>query len=346
MNDAPDRPDFVIGEGGDDALAGQWWGDPDGHPVLLMHGMPGSRLGPRPRGIVLERMGIWLISYDRPGYGFSPRRPGRRVVGASADVERIADKFGLDRFAVVGRSGGGPHALACAAMLNDRVERVALLVSTAPPDASGLKWDDGMSTVNADDYADVDGSVAAASAGAVAEAASLRLRAERIMQDPESLVRHLLPELATADRRFVEDRAMRNLLIETYAEAVRQGAGGWIDDAVALRKPWDFKFDDVQCPVLLWHGRDDRFTPAAHTRWMAAQLRDARRSAEKKAEVEVRIERGAAHFAAFEIFTEVLGWLAAPDVAPAPSLARTVADRSVGEHAFRLAGRSRSGVLG
>jgi pimeloyl-ACP methyl ester carboxylesterase len=346
VNDAPDWSDFVVDADRDDALAGQQWGDPDGHPVILLHGMPGSRLGPRPRGIVLERMGIHLISYDRPGYGGSKRRPGRKVVDAAEDVRRVADHLGLKRFAVVGRSGGGPHALACAAELGYRVERVALLVSSAPPDAPGLNWDDGMASVNVKDFADVDRGMADARAGAVAEAAALRTRAKEIEQDPRALIRYLLPELAAPDKRVVGDPAMRNLLTDTYAEAVRQGPDGWIDDAVALRKPWDFKFDEVECPVLLWHGRDDRFSPVAHAKWMARELRRSRASEQKKAEVQLRIELGAAHFAAFEIFTEVLGWLVDPDVTAAPSLARTAVGRAIDGFVFRTAEPPHSDVLG
>ena len=345
MNDAPSQPDLIIDKGRHNALAVQWWGDPDGHPVILMHGMPGSRLGPRPRSILLERMGIRLISYDRPGYGRSCRRPGRSVAQAAEDVARVANHLELDGFAIVGRSGGGPHALACAAKL-DRVERVALLVSFAPPDASGLDWDAGMATVNVDDYADIDGSLAAAPADEVAESTNLRQRAAAVKRDPETLVEHLGPGLTRADRRFVEDRAMRNLLVKTYAEAVRQGAGGWIDDAVALRTPWDFKFDDVKCPVLLWHGGDDQFAPAAHTRWIADQLRDGRRGHAQEDQVQVWIEERAAHFGAFEIFPEVLSWLVAPAVAPISTLARTAADPAVDGYVFQRAALARSGAPG
>ena len=87
---------------------------------------------------------IRLISYDRPGYGGSSRYRGRSVADAAADVDRIADALGLDAFAVVGRSGGGPHALACAALLNGRVTRTAGLVSVAHPDADELDWFDQM----------------------------------------------------------------------------------------------------------------------------------------------------------------------------------------------------------
>lgn len=344
--DEETEPDLLLRARDGGSLAVQCWGRPDGHPVVLMHGMPGSRLGPLPRGVVLERMGIRLISYDRPGYGRSTRRPGRTIAQSAEDVQLIADRLGLPRLAVVGRSGGGPHALGCSALLGERVDRVALLVSSAPPDASGLKWEEGLAEINADDFADVERSLATAPAGSVAEAGSLRARAEQIRQDPETLIRFLLPELAASDRRVVEERAMRNLLIKTYAEAVRQGADGWIDDIVALRSPWDFKFDDVECPVLLWHGGDDRFSPPAHTRWMAEKLRNTRDTQAKKDAVQYRIESGAAHFAAFEIFTEVLRWLVDPVLPQAPSLARTAVGRAPDEYAFQPAAPSRSGVRG
>ena len=115
-------------------------GDPDGTPVFLLHGTPGSRKGPRPRGIVLYRLGIRLISYDRPGYPGSDRLPGRTVADAAEDVRIIAEFFEIDRFSVVGRSGGAPHALACAALLSDQVISAAALGSLAPYDAEGLDW--------------------------------------------------------------------------------------------------------------------------------------------------------------------------------------------------------------
>src|SRR4051794_39170038 len=106
------RTRFEIGVD-DRVLAVEVSGALDGVPVFLLHGTPGSRSGPRPRTSVLYRQGVRLISYDRPGYGGSTRMQNRRVVDAAADVDAIADRMGVDRFAVVGRSGGGPHALAC-----------------------------------------------------------------------------------------------------------------------------------------------------------------------------------------------------------------------------------------
>ena len=128
------------------------WGAPDGEPVFLFHGTPGSRVGPHPRPSVLYRLGIRLICHDRPGYGGSDPLPGRSVAHAAEDVAAIADHLGLDRFAVVGRSGGAPHALACAALLPKQVTRVAVLVPLAPRHADGLPARAGQQPPGFDDH--------------------------------------------------------------------------------------------------------------------------------------------------------------------------------------------------
>src|SRR5690348_3299190 len=174
--------------------------------------MPGSRIGPLPRSTVLNRMGVRLISYDRPGYGNSERCKGRSVADAAHDVECIADFFDIDRFAVVGRSGGGPHALACAALLPQRVTRTAVLAGFAPPDAADLDWFAGMAPGNV----------------AVFENAHLvefyiTGRAAEIRNDQDALMRGLEPAFVSTDRRVIEDRAMRKLIIDSGQEAVKNG---------------------------------------------------------------------------------------------------------------------------
>ena len=112
-------------------------------------GEPGRAI---PRGRVLYELGVRLISFDRPGYGGSDRLDSRRVADVVPDVVAIADELELERFAVLGRSGGGPHALACAALLPDRVTRAGVLVSLAPWEAEGLDWFAGMSDSNVREY--------------------------------------------------------------------------------------------------------------------------------------------------------------------------------------------------
>ena len=270
-------------------------GDPLGRPVFLLHGSPGSRVGPAPRGSLLYKLGIHLISFDRPGYGDSDRRPGRRVVDGAEDVALVADAFRLRRFAVVGRSGGAPHALACAARLGDRVTRTAALVSLAPRDAPGLDWYTGMSASNIRQYTIAEQQPELLAPG-------LHVRSRDIRDDPHRLIVALRRELTDSDRRVVGDAGMRQQLEQTYRQALRTDAGGWIDDTLALSSPWGFDPAEIDpsVPVLLWHGEDDVFSPVGHTVWLSRRIPGA----------QVMIEPWAAHFAAFTLLPQVLQWAA------------------------------------
>jgi pimeloyl-ACP methyl ester carboxylesterase len=276
-------------------LAVQVSGNPTGHPVFMLHGTPGSRIGPFPKTRVLYELGVRLISFDRPGYGGSDRLVSRMVADVVPDVRAIADAFDLDRFAVLGRSGGGPHALACAALLPDRVTRAGVLVSLAPWAAEGLDWFAGMADSNVREY------TTAATEPDVLTARLVQVAA-RIKADPASHVATLSPEMPEADRRVVADSGIRALLAQNYAEALRDSAAGWIDDALAFCAPWGFNLADIQVPVLLWHGENDVFSPAAHARWLADQIPSAIMS----------IRPGIAHFGALEVVPDVLSWLIRP----------------------------------
>ena len=275
-------------------LSTQTYGDPDGKPVFLLHGTPGSRLGPHPRSSLLHRLGVRLMSFDRPGYGDSDRLAGRRVADAAADVAAIADAYGLRKFAVVGRSGGGPHALACAALLPERTTRAAMLVSLAPRGADGLDWFDGMSRSNVMEFT-------AASNGYKGIAAHTKVLADAIRADPASLIVRLQAELPDPDRRIVADRGIQSKLIETYTEAMRTSDYGWIDDALAFCSPWGFDPAAVTVPVLLWHGAGDVLSPVSHARWLAARIPSAT----------VVVQAGAAHFGALDVLPDILRWLSA-----------------------------------
>ena len=281
-----------VGVSGERHVTVDVWGSPTGMPVFLMHGTPGSRSGPLPRPSVLYRLGIRLICYDRPGYGGSSRFRGRNVAAAADDVRAIADALGIDSFGVVGRSGGGPHALACAALLGDRVQSAAVLVGLAPSDAEDLQWYDGMSRSNVLEYNNADSDPETFTT-------ALMCRAQQIRDDPETLLRVLQPELTGSDRRVVDDVAIRRLLTDTYAEALRDGADGWIDDVLALRCPWGFEVSDVKAPVFLWHGEDDMLSPVGHTNWLADHLPDPYPV----------VQRDAAHFGAVEILPRALAWV-------------------------------------
>lgn len=269
-------------------------GDPHGRPVFLLHGMPGSRVGPRPRPMFLYQRGARLISYDRPGYGGSDRRPGRSVADVVQDVAVVADALELDRFAVAGRSAGAPHALACAALLPDRVTRAAALVGLAPRNAKGLDWFAGMAPSNVTEFR-------TAFTDPERFAARIIPRSARIRDDPARLLEELRDDLTADDRLIVSDITVRSMLLRNYREALRTSPYGWIDDALALTGPWGFDPARIRVPVLLWHGAQDVFSPASHSAWLADRIPRAR----------AVLEAGAAHFAALRALPEVLNWLLA-----------------------------------
>ena len=270
-------------------------GNPSGHPVFLLHGTPGSSTGPAPRNLVLTNQNVRLISFDRPGYGSSDRLLARTVADVAQDVVAIADSLGVDQFAVLGRSGGGPHALACAALLPDRVTRVAALVSLAPPDADGLDWFDGMTDSNVDAYT---------TAAADRELLTTRFvqAAAKIKANPSSHFANLGSEMPASDRRIVANVAIRAMIAQSFAEAVRTSADGWIDDVLAFCSPWGFDLSAIDVPVLLWHGEDDVFSPVAHTQWLARRVPGAH----------MEIRPGSAHLGALEVLPDILSWLIRP----------------------------------
>ncbi|MEU3406314.1 alpha/beta hydrolase [Streptomyces sp. NPDC006670] len=282
-------------------LTAEHWGDPDGKPVFLLHGMPGSRLGPAPRGMVLYQRRVRLIAYDRPGYGGSDRHPGRSVADVAQDVAAVADALGVDTFAVAGRSGGAPGALACAALLPERVTRTAALVPIAPRDAEDLDWFAGMAASNVREYT---------TAAADPEELTARLipRASGIARDPGRLLDELRRELTASDRMIVSDAGLRSMLLRNYREGVRTSAFGWIDDMLAASSPWGFDPADIRCPVLIWHGELDVFSPVGHARWLGRRIPGATTT----------IDPDAAHFAALRALPDVLTWLLRE--LPAPSV--------------------------
>jgi pimeloyl-ACP methyl ester carboxylesterase len=269
-------------------------GGPDGLPVFLLHGTPGSRNGPRPRGIVLHRLGIRLITYDRPGYPGSDRRPGRRVVDAAKDVETIADALRLKQFSVVGRSGGAPHALACTAELGDRVLSAAALGSLAPYRAEGLDWPLGMTESNVRAYQNAENDLAAL-------INMLNEQAVLARGNSEGLLPVLWPDLAGYDKEVIGDIALRRIIAEVHADALSKNIDGWVDDVVALSQPWGFDLSQIAAPVKLWAGHDDVFSPASHTRWLGKRIPYS----------DVEIAPKAAHFGAVSNLPRILSWVAA-----------------------------------
>ena len=274
------------------ALTYEQYGDLEGRPVVVMHGTPGSRVGPRPRAARLYPQGIRLIAYDRPGYGGSDRLEGRAVAHAAADVADLADSLGIERFAVVGRSGGAPHALACAALLPERVTRVAALVAFAPYTLMGPGWYDGMTRSNVVEYGK-------AEAGAQELEPYLAVLAKEIRDDPEAHLPFEENDLTRSDRAVMADHGIRAMLLDNFSEALRETPAGWIDDSLSLVRAWGFDPATIHGEVQLWHGAEDIYAPVAHTKWLGTRIPGA----------QVVIQRGAGHFDSIKKLPSILGWL-------------------------------------
>jgi pimeloyl-ACP methyl ester carboxylesterase len=278
-------------------LAVAQWGDPDGTPILSLHGTPGSRLLRPSDEDAIREAKINLMTYDRPGYGASDRNAGRRVVDCVADVEAIADALGVSRFAVTGRSGGGPHALAVAARLPDRVAAAECVVGAAPSDAADLDWTAGMDEENVTEFGWArQGEQVLHQHLVPVAAADLR----RMAADPAKVFSDDW-QLADADRRVLARDDVQRVLAESVREALRPGVWGWVDDDLAFLRPWGFAVTEIRVPVTIRYGSRDVLVPAAHGAWLAGHVPGA----------EVVVDDGAGHLTDPETVLERLTLLAA-----------------------------------
>jgi pimeloyl-ACP methyl ester carboxylesterase len=243
-------------------------GDPAGSPILVHNGTPNSRHLYRSWLEDATRHRIRLISYDRPGYGGSTPQPGRTVADCAADVRAIAEALSLPRLAVWGASGGGPHALACAAMLPDLVTAVSVVCSIAPYDARGLDYFAGMGQDNVDDIrlylADP----------AAARAKSRQDRLDALGRSPDQLGEALKTLLSATDAAVLVDD-FADWLILCGRDGLATSDEGWWEDGVAHLSPWGFDLEAIRIPVQVWHGRQDRFVPFQHGEWLAAHVPNA-----------------------------------------------------------------------
>lgn len=246
-------------------------GDPDGKPVFVLHGTPGSRLSGRHHDPArVADAGLRVVTYDRPGYGRSTRHPGRDVADCVADVAAIADALGIDRFVVTGGSGGGPHALAVAARLPERVIRAGCNVGGAPYDAPDLDWFEGMDPENVAEFG-------WAAEGEETLVRELDREADKLLtrldEDPSTALGDF--QLSEADQTVLRDEIVRERMRKSLREALALGIWGWVDDDLAFVKPWRFEVEEIRVPVLVRYGATDVLVPAGHGEWLARHVPNA-----------------------------------------------------------------------
>jgi pimeloyl-ACP methyl ester carboxylesterase len=271
--------DLVLGDGrtlhfydtgGDDAG--------DRLAVFWHHGSPNIGAPPEPLFPAADRLGIRWVSYDRPSYGGSAPRPGRDVASAAADVASIADALGIARFAVMSHSGGTPHALACAALLPERVLGVVAGAGLAPFGAEGIDWFAGMAAAGE-----------ALLRAAVAGRAALEEHVASSRFDPE--------QFTPADQAALE--GPWSWLNGVAGRAMEGGPGGFVDDNLAFTTPWGFDPEQVSAPVLVLQGGADRITPRQHGEWLARRI--------PPAELWLRQDDG--HISVLGSAVPAMGWL-------------------------------------
>jgi pimeloyl-ACP methyl ester carboxylesterase len=251
-------------------LAYAVWGDPGGFPILGLHGTPGCRLERWPHEDLFVELGVCSVTHDRAGYGRSDRRRGRRVADEVDDVRSIADELGFDRFGVTGGSGGGPHALACAALLPDRVVRATCRVGVAPLGDPGLEeneWLAGMDSENVKEFGWARAGEDVLTRELEAEDARIK---ERVAIDPSTALEGF--DLSESDRAYMARPETMQITRESTFERSRNGVGGWVDDDLAFLQPWGFDVAAISTPVLIWYGATDVLVPRSHGEWLASNV--------------------------------------------------------------------------
>jgi pimeloyl-ACP methyl ester carboxylesterase len=240
-------------------------GPEDGTPLVFHVGTPGAGLPYRPFIEAMSERGLRYVSWNRPGYGSSTRLAGRSVAEVADDTRTVLDHLNAEQAYVAGWSGGGPHSLACAALLPDRVRTATVIAGIAPYPAEGLDYMAGMGAENIEEFGD-----ALEGADALAPFMERWWPALRVVT--ASQVADQLGDLIDDVDRGSITGEFADALAESFREGLRESYWGWFDDDMAFVKPWGFELASIRIPVHIWHGRQDRMAPYAHGEWLSAHI--------------------------------------------------------------------------
>jgi len=244
-------------------LAYTEWGHPKGNAIFEFRGLPSSRMGDAVDLAVLAHAKVRRITVDRPGVGFSDPQPGRALLDWPDDIRVLADALGLDSFAVLGTSGGGPYSAACCYAMPDRITRASLVSGLGPLDRPGAF--DGMNRGEARTM------ILARRAPLLARwLVRATVTAER--HRPGTVYRGLMRALPPADRTVASEPRVRESLADSFALAFRQGVRGQVQDWTIIAAPWGFRAEDIRVPLHLHHGGLDDRVPLHHARDLAMRV--------------------------------------------------------------------------
>ena len=246
-------------------------GPRDALTIVLHSGTPAGLIAAPPAVAAAAERGLRLVLYSRPGYGGSTPDPGRRVAGAAGDVAAVLNALGVAEFVTVGSSGGGPHALACAAGLPGRCLAAASMAGVAPYHAEGLDWLDGMAGENVAEFS-------AALAGEEALTAFLEPEARALAVITGADVAAGLGDLASPADKAALTGEFADYEAASFRAAVEHGIAGWRDDDLAFAADWGFTMAAAGrgAPVAVWQGGQDMMVPWSHGQWLAAHIPGAR----------------------------------------------------------------------
>ena len=243
------------------------FGDPDGSPVFYFHGFPGSRLEPRIGHEGALKAGVKLLAIDRPGFGRSTRKPGRCLLDWPDDVVELADALGIERFAVMGVSGGGPYAAACALKIPQRLRAAAIVCGVGPLDVPGIT--EGMMRTNRMLFG------AARYLGPVLRIMMASM-SRALLRDPLKAMERMAGSLPEPDRILMQSPEVREHFGAGVREALRQGTKPAVEEAKIYGKPWGFRLEDISMPVELFQGELDVNVPVGMGRYQASAIPNCR----------------------------------------------------------------------
>jgi pimeloyl-ACP methyl ester carboxylesterase len=272
---------------------------PEGMGVLFHHGTPGNATRYESWFGAAEARGLRPVAYSRPGCATSTRDAGRSVASAVPDVAAVLDMLGIDEFVSIGGSGGGPHVIACAALLPGRCLAAAALVTVAPWGAAGLDWFAGMTQSNVEEFSAALAGEAELRAWMAANGEDFRhVTGENLLDAMAGMLDPVDQAVITGEWADHEAAGMRR--------ALEHGFDGWVDDDLAFTQPWGFDVETISTPVHVWQGELDQLVPWSHGKWLGEHIPGAT----------FRLAEGHGHFSLGvanrdEIFDELLAAAAA-----------------------------------